>query len=88
MSFIECAPLFLFPFLRSFEEFSAVCVLHGIVLGCKAAQRNVIVVDILGVEKLSSSIAFLLGIQGLSALVGPPISGEINTLKDKHFKNK
>ncbi|XP_060558521.1 monocarboxylate transporter 12-like [Ruditapes philippinarum] len=87
ISFIQCISLFLFPSLKSFEHFCAVCVLHGAVMGCKAAQRSVILVDILGVDKLSSSNAFLLAVQGIGTLVGPPVSGELHVSPDEqdHF---
>ncbi|XP_045183012.2 monocarboxylate transporter 12-like [Mercenaria mercenaria] len=83
MSFIQCVALFSFPSLQSFKHFTAVCVLHGVVMGTKAAQRNVILVDILGVDKLSSSFAILLAVQGTGTLAGPPVSG---FLKDTYGK--
>ena len=45
--------------------------------GVKAAQRNVILVDILGVDKLSSSFAMLLAFQGVGTLIGPPLAGKV-----------
>lgn len=42
----------------------------------KAAQRNVVLMDILGVDKLSSSFAVLLVFQGVGTLIGPPVAGK------------
>ncbi|KAL4221325.1 hypothetical protein ACF0H5_019586 [Mactra antiquata] len=83
MSFIQCIASFCFPSLHSFEQFAAICALQGFVGGTKAAQRNVVLVDILGVDKLSSSFAVLLSIQGVGTLIGPPISA---LLKDYYGK--
>lgn len=44
--------------------------------GLKTAQRQVILVDILGVDKLPSSFAFMLTTEGLATLIGPPVAGK------------
>ncbi|XP_052214875.1 monocarboxylate transporter 4-like isoform X2 [Dreissena polymorpha] len=75
VSFVQCIPMFLFPTLHTFEQFAAVCCLEGVIMGLKTAQRQVILVDILGVDKLPTSFAFMLTTEGLATLIGPPVAG-------------
>lgn len=45
--------------------------------GVEVAQRNVILVDILGVDKLPSSVALILVFKGIGTLIGPLFAGKI-----------
>ncbi|WAR31081.1 MOT12-like protein [Mya arenaria] len=63
------------PSLESFSEFAALSVMFGILSGTYVAQKSVVVVDFLGLEKMASSFGLLLGFQGIGSLIGPTISG-------------
>ncbi|XP_052790906.1 monocarboxylate transporter 12-like [Mya arenaria] len=63
------------PSLESFGAFAAFSVMYGILAGTYVAQKSVVVVDFLGLEKMASSFGLLLGFQGIGSLVGPTISG-------------
>lgn len=65
----------LMPSMKSFWQFAVVCGLYGILSGTYISQKSVVVVDILGVESLSSSFGLLLLFQGISGLVGPTVGG-------------
>ncbi|XP_052788353.1 monocarboxylate transporter 4-like [Mya arenaria] len=83
VTYAQCIPLFVMPSLKNFEEYAVVCTVHGALMGIKQAQRSVILVDILGFNKLASSFSFMLMAQGLGTLIGPPLNGY---LKDKYGK--
>ena len=53
VSFAQCVALFIFPSLRTFGEFVAVCCIHGAVMGKMCA------LSIFPVNSLSKSVSFL-----------------------------
>ena len=66
------------PSLHGFAVFAVAAGCYGALSGTYVAQKSVVVVDVLGVEKMTSSFGLLLGFQGMGSLIGPTISG-------KHF---
>ena len=64
------------PSATKYWQFALICGLYGTLSGTYISQKSVVVVDVLGVEKLSSSFGLLLLFQGMSALVGPTVGGE------------
>lgn len=72
------------PSMKTFWQFSIVSALYGTLSGTYISQKSVVVVDVLGVEKLSSSFGLLLMFQGLSALIGPFAGGKI--IKEEFLK--
>jgi hypothetical protein len=68
---------FLLPSMVDFSQFAVVCGLYGMLSGTYMSQKSVVVVDVLGVENLSSSFGFLMLAQGLSNLIGSPIGGNV-----------
>lgn len=67
---------FLSPFMENFVQFAVLFGLYGMLTGTYVSQKSVILVDILGQEKLSSSFGLLIVFQGVGTFVGPPLSGE------------
>ncbi|KAL8559770.1 hypothetical protein ACOMHN_030106 [Nucella lapillus] len=63
------------PFMRNFVEFAVLFGFYGMLTGTYVSQKSVILVDILGQEKLSSSFGLLICFQGLGTFIGPPLSG-------------
>ncbi|KAL8559816.1 hypothetical protein ACOMHN_030152 [Nucella lapillus] len=63
------------PFMRNFVEFAVLFGLYGMLTGTYVTQKSMILVDILGQEKLSSSFGLLICFQGLGTIIGPPFSG-------------
>ncbi|WAR31065.1 MOT12-like protein [Mya arenaria] len=57
------------PSLESFGAFAAFSVMYGILAGTYVAQKSVVVVDFLGLEKMASSFGLLLGFQGIGSLL-------------------
>ena len=68
---------FICPTVRSFAGFAILASVYGWLTGSYLSQKSVIIVDILGVEKLSSSLGLLVFFQGLGTLIGPPLSGKL-----------
>nr|KAG5689022.1 hypothetical protein BaRGS_030673 [Batillaria attramentaria] len=56
---------FLSPFMTNFVEFAFLFGLYGALTGMYVSQKSVILVDILGQEKLSSSFGLMICFQGL-----------------------
>lgn len=64
------------PSLHGFVEFGIIAATYGVFVGTYVAQKSVVVVDYLGVEKMASSFGLLLGFQGIGSLVGPTVAGK------------
>ncbi|XP_071115558.1 monocarboxylate transporter 12-like [Haliotis cracherodii] len=73
--FVIATLSFVCPSLDSFWQFCVLCGLYGALSGAYVSQKSVIIVDILGVDKLSSSFGLMICFQGLGTLIGPPVSG-------------
>lgn len=72
-------------FLVSATILSAFCVdfvtlaiyvtVFGFTIGAYVGLTSVILVDLLGLERLTNAFGLLLLFQGIASLVGPPIAG-------------
>ena len=65
-----------FPAMTTFVDFVLLSCLYGILSGTYISQKSVVIVDILGVEKLASSFGLLLMFQGIGSFIGPPVGGK------------
>ena len=65
-----------FPAMTTFSQFMLLSCCYGILSGTYISQKSVVIVDILGVEKLSSSFGLLLMFQGVGSFIGPPVGGK------------
>lgn len=75
MFFVSLVSL-LMPSSWKFWHFAILSGLYGVLSGTYISQKSVVVVDILGVESLSSSFGLLLMFQGLSGFIGPTVGGK------------
>lgn len=55
-------------------------LIFGVTCACFSALRSIIVVDLLGLEKLTNAFGILLLFQGVAAVFGSPLAGKILTL--------
>ncbi|KAI9553951.1 hypothetical protein GHT06_019222 [Daphnia sinensis] len=53
------------------------CATFGFTIGAYVGLTSVILVDLLGLEKLTNAFGLLLLFQGIASLVGPPIAGRL-----------
>lgn len=67
------------PSMQTFWQFAIVSAFYGLLSGTYISQKSVVVVDVLGVEKLASSFGLLLLCQGFSAFIGPTVGGNFKT---------
>lgn len=53
----------------------------GVTCACFSALRSIIVVDLLGLDKLTNAFGILLLFQGVAAVIGSPLAGKISWTK-------
>ncbi|CAL7947547.1 unnamed protein product [Xylocopa violacea] len=73
--FISGISLALLPIATSYSMLSAYCGVFGLASGIYVGITAVIMADMLGTEKLTSSYGISLFVNGIIQLVGPPICG-------------
>ncbi|XP_033732417.1 monocarboxylate transporter 12-like [Pecten maximus] len=75
---------FIVPNIDTFGPLSVMCGVYGLLVGAYMSQKSVIIVDILGVDNLSSSFGLLICFQGIGMFIGPPIAGAMKDVSG-HF---
>ncbi|XP_054167344.1 monocarboxylate transporter 12-like [Oppia nitens] len=60
---------------RSYNLMTIYCTIFGISCGTYVSLTSVILVDLLGIEKLTNAFGILLLFQGVASFIGPPIIG-------------
>ncbi|CAH1972935.1 unnamed protein product [Acanthoscelides obtectus] len=50
-------------------------VVFGLTISCFASLRSIVVVDLMGLEKLTNAFGLLLLFQGMAAIIGAPLAG-------------
>eukprot|EP00095_Tigriopus_kingsejongensis_P011825 snap_masked-scaffold1818_size27096-processed-gene-0.5 protein:Tk11825 transcript:snap_masked-scaffold1818_size27096-processed-gene-0.5-mRNA-1 annotation:"PREDICTED: uncharacterized protein LOC100881530" len=63
------------PFLTKYSLLAAMASLYGLAISANYSLTSPILVDLVSLEQFSTAYGFLLLIQGLSNLVGPPFAG-------------
>ena len=56
------------------------CAVFGITSGAYVGLTSVVLVDLLGLDKLTNAFGLLLLFQGIASVMGPPIIGKINNI--------
>ena len=67
------------PFITSFTVAILNAIVFGVFMGVVIGQRTNMLCDLLGAERLSSSLGMLVAAQGVGVLVGPFLAGECLT---------
>lgn len=57
------------------KSLSAYAAFFGLSIGCYVSLTSVLLVDLLGLERLTSAFGLLLLFQGVASLIGPPLAG-------------
>lgn len=60
---------------QSVVSMAVYCVIFGATSGAFVSLTSVILVDILGIERLTNAFGLLLLFEGVASLVGPPVTG-------------
>lgn len=64
------------PLCTGFYSLAFYCSVFGFTIGAYVGLTSVILVDLLGLEKLTNAFGILLLFQGVASLIGPPIGGK------------
>ncbi|XP_050415762.1 monocarboxylate transporter 12-B [Patella vulgata] len=65
------------PFAWGFVSFCLLGCAYGLITGGYISQKSVIIVDILGADKITHSFGLMIFFQGIGTLIGPPLSGAL-----------
>lgn len=68
---------FVSAFCFSFTTLAMYSSIFGFSIGAYVGLTSVVLVDLLGLEKLTNAFGLLLLFQGIASLVGPPIAGSL-----------
>lgn len=66
-------------------SFSLYTIVFGSTIGAYVGLTSVILVDLLGLDKLTNAFGILLMFQGIASLVGPPIAGKYTFYFYSHY---
>ncbi|CAH0556449.1 unnamed protein product [Brassicogethes aeneus] len=64
-------------FCNSFYTLALYCSVFGFTIGAYVGLTSVILVDLLGLDKLTNAFGLLLLFQGIASLLGPPLAGNL-----------
>ena len=63
----------------------AYTAIFGMACACLSALRSIIVVDLLGLDKLTNAFGIILLFQGIAAVIGSPLAGKLQQPKASKF---
>lgn len=72
------------PAMNSFVQLAVVCGFYGIFIGVYIAQKSVIIVDLLGPDKLNFSFGIMILFQGIGMMIGPTVGGVLKDINGKY----
>ncbi|XP_060518855.1 monocarboxylate transporter 12 [Cylas formicarius] len=78
------AATFISAFCGSFATLASYSVIFGFTIGAYVGLTSVILVDLLGLEKLTNAFGLLLLFQGIASLIGPPLAGGLFDLTQSY----
>lgn len=69
---------FLVPFYTGYALLAAYAVVFGACIATFVSLRSIIMVELMGIEKLTSAFGLVVLCQGLSSFIGSPIAGSLS----------
>merc|ERR1719234_2826162 len=69
--------VFIFPFVTSYGMLITVGAFFGLSIAAYISLTSIVLVDLLGLEKLTSAFGLLTMFRGAASIVGPPIAGAV-----------
>lgn len=75
--FLVAACCCIYPTAYSFSSFAVISAAFGFFAGIYISQKSVIIVDLVGADKLVYSFGLIIWFQGIGFLVGPTLSGTL-----------
>merc|ERR1711997_816391 len=64
-------------FCQTYTTQAIYCAIFGITSGAYVGLTSVVLVDLLGLDKLTNAFGLLLLFQGIASVMGPPIIGKL-----------
>lgn len=64
------------PLCVDYTSLMVYCAVFGFTIGAYVGLTSVILVDLLGLEKLTNAFGLLLLFQGIASFIGAPIGGK------------
>ncbi|TPP59025.1 Monocarboxylate transporter [Fasciola gigantica] len=81
--FLTALSVFLMPIIRmNYSLLVLICAVFGLCSAVFVSLKSILVVELLGLDRLTNSFGYMLLFQGMAAIVGPPIAGH---LRDTHL---
>ena len=77
---LSASCVFLFPFVATYEMLLVVGALFGLSIAAYISLTSIILVDLLGLERLTSAFGLLTMFRGAASIVGPPLAGHTHQL--------
>jgi len=74
---LSAVSVFLFPFCTSYGAFVTMALLFGFFVAAYISLSSIVLVDLLGLDNLTSAFGLLTLFRGSSSMIGPPINGMI-----------
>ena len=70
-------------FCTDYTSQAVFCAVFGVTSGAYVGLTSVVLVDLLGLDKLTNAFGLLLLFQGIASVLGPPIIGETENKNTK-----
>jgi len=65
------------PFCTSYGAFATIALLFGFFVAAYISLTSIVLVDLLGLDNLTSAFGLLVLFRGVSSMVGPPVAGAV-----------
>jgi len=69
--------VFLFPLITTFPGFVVLGLFFGLFIAAYISLTSIVLVDVMGIENLTSAFGLLTMFRGAASIVGPPIAGAV-----------
>lgn len=65
------------PFCTTYTSFIVVALLFGLFVAAYISLTSIVLVDLLGLDNLTSAFGLLVLFRGVASMVGPPVAGSV-----------
>ncbi|KAJ1531849.1 hypothetical protein ONE63_000500 [Megalurothrips usitatus] len=72
------------PFCQSYSSFVAFAIFFGVSISCYISLTSIILVDLLGLDKLTNAFGLLILFRGVAAIVGSPLASVVMEASGTH----
>ena len=72
-------------FMNTYTTQAIYCAIFGVTSGAYVGLTSVVLVDLLGLDKLTNAFGLLLMFQGIASVIGPPIIGIMKNRNENYI---